>query len=150
MLIYKNMTVPGVITPETNESLRKAAAAYAGSIDVPCFLDEVDGFARAYLGEDEEEGLKTLVTGDEEGLAVSVDDKEGKTKIFVNVDLAMPDGIPASIVAPGFYDKKGRPDNENGQYGRPVVRALTEVEGQELAMDLHSLMVKIPQDRRLN
>ena len=139
------MTNSVAITPETNESLRKAAAAYTGSVEIPCFLDEVDGFAEAYLGE-AEDGLKTLVTGDDESLVVSVDNEDGKNRAFVNVDLA----IPASIVEPGFYDEEGKPDAENGKYARPVLRLLTEKEGQGLAMDLYSLMQKIPQARRHN
>ena len=139
----------GAITPETNKELRRAATAYAESIEVPCFLDEVDGFAGAYLGK-AENGLKTLVTGDDEGLAISVDGEDGKNRAFVNVDLAIPEGTSASIVEPGFYDEEGKPDAENGEYARPVLRLLTEKEGQELTMDLYSLMQKISQAHRYN
>lgn len=141
------MNSPGTITPQTNTALCEAAAKYGQVIDVPCFLEGADGFVTTYLTKPEN-GLKTLVTGDEEHLAISVDGKDGKSKVFVNVDLTPPDDAPVSIVEPGLYDEKGERNAETGEFARPILRALTEVEGQELIMDLHTLIAKMPQDRR--
>ncbi len=141
------MTYPGTITPQTNTALSDAAEKYRRTTLIPAYLEGADGFATTYLGE-REDGLKTLVTGDEEQLTVSAEGQDGETKVFVNVDLSPPDGAPASIVEPGFYDENGNRNSETGKFARPIVRALTEVEGQELVMDLHTLIAKMPTDRR--
>jgi hypothetical protein len=139
------MSSPDIITPSTNDALREAAARYSSTVAIPCFLEDVDGFANAYLGKPGGQ-FSTLVTGDEESLAVSVTGPGNTTEAFVNIDLAVPGGSPASIVQPGLYNKDGEPDPK-GEIARPVVRALTETEGRELTMDLHSLVAKIPADR---
>lgn len=141
------MTEPDIITPQTNTALREAAAKYSAMVAIPCFVEDVDGFAGTYLDE-AEEGLSTLVTGTADSLAVSVRDGEDKTKTFVNIDLEVPGDGSASIVAPGFYNEQGKLDADQGKMMRPVVRALTEPEGRELTMDLYSLIAKTPQDRR--
>jgi hypothetical protein len=141
------MTNPNVITLPTNTALREAAARYSASITVPCYVKEVDGFASANLS-DVAEGVSTLVIGTPDSLAVSVHDTEGKTRLFVNIDLEAPGKAVASIVAPGFYNERGERDAEKGKMMRPVVRPLTEVEGRELTMDLYSIIAKIPADRR--
>jgi hypothetical protein len=143
------MTSPDIISQSTNAALREAAAKYIATVHTPAFIEGVDGFATAHLGlEEPKDGLRTLVTGVEESLAISVDGKDQTSKLFVNIDLAVPDGSPASIVKPGMYNKRGELDAEEGEFARPVERALTESEGQELIMDLHSIMVKIPQNRK--
>lgn len=140
------MTSPDVITPATNMALREAAVKYSASIAIPCFLKEVDGFAGAHLGETLD-GASTLVTGTPDSLAISVHGADEKTRVFVNVDLEVPGEGVASIVAPGFYDDKGKRDEEKGKIMRPVVRPLTEAEGRELTMDLYSIIAKIPTER---
>jgi hypothetical protein len=142
------MSSPNVISPQTNAALHDAAVKYSQIIDVPCYLEGADGFAITYLGKSED-GLEILVTGDEEHLAISVNGRDGKSKGLVNVDLTPPDSAPASIVEPGLYNEQGERDAEIGKYARPVLRALTEVEGQELTMDLHTLIAKMPEDRRI-
>jgi hypothetical protein len=141
------MTNPNVISPTTNTALREAAARYSVSIAAPCFLEGVDGFAGAHLGETSGD-VSTLVMGTPESLAVSVHDDKDETRVFVNVDLEVPGEGVASIVAPGFYNEKGERDAEKGKMMRPVVRPLTETEGRELTMDLYSIIAKIPADRR--
>ena len=140
------MTNPDVITSQTNASLREAAARYSATIAVPCFVKDVDGFAGAYLDEAQED-TSTLITGSSEWLAISVEGSNHDRKAFINIDLDVPGDGLASIVAPGMYNERGEHDVEHGTMQRPVVRALTEREGQELAMDLHALIAKIPKDR---
>lgn len=141
------MPFPNTITASTNAALHQAATAYAEAVTIPCFVAGVDGFAATYLGI-AEDGLKTLVTGNGERLAITIDSQDGTTRAFVNVDLTL-DGVKtASIVEPGLQDKRGNPDLKNGQFTRRILRPLTEPEGQELAMDLYSLIAKIPEDRK--
>jgi hypothetical protein len=143
------MTSPDIISQSTNTALRETAAKYFATVHTPAFIEGVDGFAIVHLGlEEPEDGLRTLVTGVEEGLDISVDGKDQSSKLFVNIDLAIPDGSPASIVKPGMYNQHGEFDAEEGEFARPVERALTEREGQELIMDLYSIMTKIPQNRK--
>jgi|GEM_PF-5648679 hypothetical protein len=137
------MVTPDVISSETNSALRTAAAQYIETVHMPGYIRGVDGFATTHLGLDEpRDDLRSLVTGDEKSLAISVQGNDHERVLFVNVDLVVPDGGPVSIVEPGLYNEHGERDAD-GELARPIDRALTEKEGQELIMDLHSIMKEI-------
>jgi hypothetical protein len=95
--------------------------------------------------EDEEIfSFRTLIVGDEESLAVGVSDEDDRTVIFLNIDLQK-DGVPM-IVHPDFGD---RPPVEavnaiilGEKIGRPVIRALTEYEGNALIEDLEAIITQ--------
>jgi len=125
-----------IITPHTNLYLIQTAEWYDQKVRVPQY-SAVGSFAAAYARIGMAEAPQTLITGDEESLAVSVDTAHSGS-FFVNIDLS-PDSL-AAIVRPGFYDLSGRPDTE-GTWARPTVRPLTEPEGCGLISDLASMAV---------
>ena len=123
-----------IISPDTNLDLRQVTERHAESIANP-FYARVGGFASAYAGI-EAPVAKTLITGQPDSLAITVDsDTEHK---FINIDI--PAQGPAIIVRPG-------PDS-TGEFARSKVRALTEAEGRALVADIHQIIADAPANRK--
>lgn len=138
------MTNPDIISDTTNNALREASSKYFARIAIEKFTKGVSGFAEAYLATTPPDDMQMLVTTyiAPESLAISLDDGNGGSIAFLNIDLDVPGTNTASIVEPGLYDEHGNLDTKNGQMLRKVARPLTELEGRELTMDLYSLMNK--------
>lgn len=69
------MTNPDIISFTTNTALREAAARYGASIAIPCYLEGINGFADALLGEtpDSTSTLVTCTSNFPESLAISIE-----------------------------------------------------------------------------
>lgn len=59
--------------------------------------------------------------------------------LFVNIDL-MPDASTAVLVDPGHYDNNNQRVERGGVMARPILRALTDIEGQALVQDMSVLV----------
>lgn len=129
------MVDPNIITPATNNSLREAAAKYFGHIIEPRYLDDVDGFMRAYTGVPFN-GTKAMVTGTETQVVVHMVQDLGWDE-SVTIDLR--EDHTARLMELTEPKNPDSPDLVPGRY-------LTEQEGEELCMDLHSIVARMPAD----
>ncbi len=131
------------ISPETtyriqelSKELERASTFYT---DTHQFA--VDYEDRAYDDEDIL-SFRTLIVGGEWTLGISVIDQNDRTVIFENIDL-LDDGVPM-IVRPDYGGKEGvdalKMALSGERIGRPVIRALTEYEGNALIEDLEVVL----------
>ena len=143
------MTSPD-ITPDTNYHLKQAVAVYFSLVLAPKFNANINFFAGEYLDQPEA-NFHTLIRGGDDSIHILTTNTDNKTGAVVHIDLAPPDGLPASIVRPGFYNKAGElasadqitVDAER-RFKRLVVRPLSENEAVGLTLDLRSIMGKVP------
>jgi hypothetical protein len=142
------MSYPEVISDETSFDLRLAAARYGATIARPCYLDGVDGFAKAYLPV-MPDTVSTLVTySPTDALTISSRDNNDNPLFRVHVDMVVPGVEIATIVNPDFYDFSGRRKTDRKSLARAIVRPLFENEGLSLISDLMYLTHTTPSDRR--
>jgi len=129
------------ISPETNARIKELSSELV--LASPVYTD-THQFAVEYEERwyEDASSFRTLITGSEESLAISVRNQDGQTILFENIDL-QEDGVPM-IVRPDFGDKGALEYVvaviSGEKIGRPVLRALTEYEGNALIEDLEATL----------
>lgn len=143
------MTTREEITPATNLALQEAADRYFEAV-VPYDQQEATGFIVAYIGWLPIEARMFIVPDTKaDSLAINIrGSDEGFINRLINVDLDVPERGLAAHVVPDFFKSEGEHDSVKGRYMRKVLRLLSEPEGQELTMDLYSIIEKAPANRR--
>jgi len=147
------MTHPDIITGATNIVVHNTVDEYVQAVPASPIAEGIHAFADIYIYPKlsfratstwaevlRRRGQRELLL-----LILRGADDEGE-RVFIEPTAT--DGGPAAIVVPGFYYPNGEEvadlndeDAMRGsEYGRPVVRRLTEIEGLCLVEDLQTIM----------
>lgn len=132
------MVDPNTITPGTNKALREAAAKYFGHVIEPRYMEDTDGFMCAYT-DLPFVGTETMVAGTEDQLAIHMRQDLGwDESVIVKLSTGGVEGT-ASIMKLVEQDDADAPEIVFDRY-------MTEREGEELCMDLHNMVARMPVD----